>query len=147
MWWIFQLERLNVRSLVINGFASLSDKTESFGNSKTTAIRVFEGFLPRAILWKTWIWGLLSDWREWWSPRNALTFEQRAMNSEKSYTGCEMRTGYSGGRRRLTALRVGVSEHAPSTPENLVTNFSCEDLTSVSLGCVALRKNIIHKST
>jgi hypothetical protein len=72
---------------------------------------------------------------------------QRVMNTKrKCYTGCETtKTGCSEGRCRSPGLHGGVSAHAPSTRENLVTNFSCEDLTSASLGCVALRKHIIHK--
>jgi hypothetical protein len=65
-------------------------------------------------------------------------------NAKNCYTGCVMRrTGCSVGRRRLTGPpHGGASGHAPSTPVNLVTNFSCEDLTSVSLGCEGLWKHI-----
>lgn len=60
-------------------------------------------------------------------------------NAKNCYTGCEMmRTGCSGGRRRSTGPHGGASGHALLTLENLVTNFSCEDLTSASLGCEGL---------
>lgn len=75
--------------------------------------------------------------------REALACDNK-QNAEKCYTECgTTRTGCCGGRLTLLGPRGGASAHAPSTRENLVTNFSYEDLTSASLGCEALWKQTI----
>jgi len=79
--------------------------------------------------------------------REALECDNEQI-ADKCYTECgTTRSGCCGGRWRLTGSRGGASAHAPSTPENLVTNFSYEDLTSASSGCEALWKHTISNTT
>jgi hypothetical protein len=91
-------------------------------------------------------WIIPSHCWKWICMRKALACDNE-QNADKCYTECgTTRSDCCGGRWRLTGPRGGASAHAPSTRENLVTNFSCEDLTSASLGCEALWKHTISNT-
>lgn len=86
---------------------------------------------------------LLHYWKRSFRVRETLARDNNKRNAKKRYTGCETtRTGYSAGRCRLTAPHGDASGHVLSTRGNLVTNFSCEDLTSAFSGCEGLWKHI-----
>lgn len=91
-------------------------------------------------------WRIPSHCSKWVCMREALVCDNEQI-ADKCYTECgTTRSGCCGGRWRLAGSRGGASAHAPSTRENLVTNFSYEDLTSASSGCEALWKHTISNT-